>query len=197
MANATARVVRHGHGELRTFVLGADTSDQWGYTVDEVAAILKVSKHTVLRRAKELGAVQIAGNEGSIKVRRYRVLRFPRVALEKYLTKLTGHPVVLSSLTIPQTRRARADWEETATRKLAEIASANSKRAVFARIAGTLARCVLSTGKSGKMLNLWKVRTSRRSSTERTLNAFRQYVLPFHGSLARRKTSEGVRGTEP
>lgn len=114
-------------------------SDQWGYTVEEVAAILKVSKHTVLRRAKELGAVQIAGNEGSIRVRRYRVLRFPRVALEKYLPKLTGHLVVLSSLTIPQTRRARADWEETATRKLAEIASANSKgvpeRAVFARIA--------------------------------------------------------------
>ena len=114
-------------------------SDQWGYTVDEVAAILKVSKHTVLRRAKELGAVQIAGNEGSIKVRRYRVLRFPTVALEKYLTKLTGHPVVLSSLTIPQTRRAKADWEETATRKLAEIASANSKgvpeRTMFARIA--------------------------------------------------------------
>jgi len=67
------------------------------------------------------------------------VLRFPRVALEKYLTKLTGHPVVLSSLTITQTRRARADWEETATRKLAEVARANSKgvpeRAVFARIA--------------------------------------------------------------
>jgi hypothetical protein len=114
-------------------------SDQWGYTVEEVAAVLKVSKHTVLRRAKELGAVQIAGNEGSIKVRRYRVLRFPRVALEKYLTKLTGHPVVLSSLAIPQTRRPKADWEETATRKLVEIARANSKgvpeRAVFAKIA--------------------------------------------------------------
>jgi len=119
--------------------LEEDMSDQWGYTVEEVAAVLKVSKHTVLRRAKELGAVQIAGNEGSLKVRRYRVLRFPRVALEKYLTKLTGHPVVLSSLTITQTRRARADWEETATRKLAEVARANSKgvpeRAVFARIA--------------------------------------------------------------
>ena len=114
-------------------------SDQWGYTVDEVAAILRVSKHTVLRRAKELGAVQIAGNEGSIKVRRYRVLRFPRAALEKYLTKLSGSPVVLTSLTIPQTRRAKANWEKTATRKLAEIASANSKgvpeRAIFARIA--------------------------------------------------------------
>ena len=56
-------------------------SDQWGYTVDEVAAILKVSKHTVLRRARELGAVQIAGNEGSIKLRRYRVLRFPESRL--------------------------------------------------------------------------------------------------------------------
>jgi len=114
-------------------------SDQWGYTVDEVAAILKVSKHTILRRAKELGAVQIAGNEGSIKVRRYRVLRFPRVALERYLTKLSGSPVVLSSLTLPQTRRARADWEGTATRKLAEIAKANSnsvpERTIFARIA--------------------------------------------------------------
>jgi hypothetical protein len=120
-------------------------SDQWGYTVEEVAAILKVSKHTILRRAKELGAVQIAGNEGSLKVRRYRVLRFPRTSLEKYLTKLTGNSVVLSSLTIPQTRRARADWEETATRKLAEIASANSngvpERAVFARIARN-ARCL-------------------------------------------------------
>src|SRR6266852_6439121 len=119
--------------------LGADMSDQWGYTVEEVATILKVSKHTVLRRARELGAVQIAGNEGSLKVRRYRVLRFPRVALEKYLTKLSGHPVVLSSLTIPQTRRAKANWEETATRKLAEIVSANSKgvpeRTVFAKIA--------------------------------------------------------------
>ena len=120
-------------------------SDQWGYTVEEVAAILKVSKHTVLRRAKELGAVQIAGNEGSLKVRRYRVLRFPKTSLEKYLTKLTGNSVVLSSLTIPQTRRAKADWEETATRKLAEIVSANSNgvpdRAVFARIAGN-ARCL-------------------------------------------------------
>jgi ribosomal protein L15E len=119
--------------------LEEDMSDQWGYTVEEVAAVLKVSKHTVLRRAKELGAVQIAGNEGSIKVRRYRVLRFPRASLEKYLTKLSGSPVVLTSLTIPQTRRARANWEETATRKLAEIASANSEgvpeRAVFARIA--------------------------------------------------------------
>jgi hypothetical protein len=114
-------------------------SDQWGYTVEEVAAILKVSKHTILRRAKELGAVQIAGNEGSIKVRRYRVLRFPRTSLEKYLTKLTGNPVMLSSLTLPQTRRAKADWEQIATRKLAEIASANSEgipdRGIFARIA--------------------------------------------------------------
>jgi hypothetical protein len=118
---------------------GEGMSDQWGYPVEEVAAILKVSKHTVFRRAKELGAVQIPGNEGSIKLRPYRVLRCPRVALEKYLTKLSGHPVVLSSLTIPQTRRSRANLEETATRKLAEIASANSngvpERAVLARIA--------------------------------------------------------------
>jgi hypothetical protein len=100
---------------------------------------MKLGKHAILRRAKELGAAQIAGNNLGIKVRRYRVLRFPRTSLEKYLSKLTGGPVMLSSLTIPHTRRARADWEETETRKLAEIASANSdgvpERAVFARIA--------------------------------------------------------------
>ncbi|WP_035350163.1 helix-turn-helix domain-containing protein [Edaphobacter aggregans] len=56
-------------------------------TAEEAAAILKVSKKTIIRRfEKRIGVIDIGSGEGRFK-RRYRVLRIPRETFEKFLVE--------------------------------------------------------------------------------------------------------------
>jgi hypothetical protein len=73
-------------------------------TAAEVSGILKVSKDTVLRHAKELGGVCISGNEGSLKRRRYRTMRFPKSQVETFLSKRAGHTVVVQTIKFKESR---------------------------------------------------------------------------------------------
>ena len=75
-------------------------SDEFCYSAIELSAILKCSRDTVLRRWRELGGIQIAGSEGSLRRRRYRVIRFPRSAIERFLSKQAGHPVLLANINL-------------------------------------------------------------------------------------------------
>lgn len=56
-------------------------------TADEIAAILKVSNKTVIRRFESRpGVIDIGSAEGRFK-RRYRVLRVPREVFEKFIAE--------------------------------------------------------------------------------------------------------------
>ena len=54
-------------------------------TPTEVAAILKISTDSVLRRFSKVGGVIDLGTEETRRKRRYRILRIPRPVLEKFL----------------------------------------------------------------------------------------------------------------
>lgn len=55
------------------------------YKPSEVAAILKVSEDTVIRRFQDVPGVIDLGSPETRKKRRYRVLRIPKTVLEKEL----------------------------------------------------------------------------------------------------------------
>jgi hypothetical protein len=54
-------------------------------TPSEVAAILKVSEDTVVRRFANIGGVIDLGSQETRRKRRYRILRIPRTVLEKFM----------------------------------------------------------------------------------------------------------------
>lgn len=54
-------------------------------TPKEVAKILRVTRDTVLRRFIGLPGVIDIGSEEKMHKRRYRVVRIPRTALERYI----------------------------------------------------------------------------------------------------------------
>jgi hypothetical protein len=59
-------------------------------TSGEVAAILKVSPDTIIRRFENLpGVLDLGSGEGRFK-RRYRVLRIPRETLEKFIVEVAA-----------------------------------------------------------------------------------------------------------
>jgi hypothetical protein len=73
-------------------------------TTSEVAAILKVSTDTVLRHAQELGGVCIFGQDGSLRRRRYRTMRFQKSAVEQFLSKRAGHTVIVQTINLKDFR---------------------------------------------------------------------------------------------
>jgi hypothetical protein len=63
--------------------------------VATVAAILKVSPDTVVRRFSRVKGVVNLGSEETRGKRRYRVLRIPQHVVEKYV----GHPITIPTVT--------------------------------------------------------------------------------------------------
>lgn len=84
--------------------------------VAELAAILKVSPDTVVRRfAKVKGVVKLGADETRSK-RRYRLLRIPKHVVEKYI----GQPIDVVRLEPKSPKRQpRADWMSKTARHLA------------------------------------------------------------------------------
>ena len=58
-------------------------------TVSEVAGVLKLSEDAVVRRFQDRPGVVDLGSPENRRKRRYRVLRIPRVELEKFLVERT------------------------------------------------------------------------------------------------------------
>lgn len=57
------------------------------YTVAEVAAILKISKDSVIRKFSTVPGVIDLGSPETGRKRQYRVLRIPREALERFIAE--------------------------------------------------------------------------------------------------------------
>jgi hypothetical protein len=60
------------------------------FTVAEVAAFLRVSDDTVIRRFGKVKGVIDLGSPETLRKRRYRVLRIPRTVVEKYVISRGG-----------------------------------------------------------------------------------------------------------
>jgi hypothetical protein len=73
--------------------MGADGSRSMSdlLTVAEVAKILKVSEDTVLRRFEKVKGVVDLGSAETPRKRRYRVLRIPKIIVEKFVLARGGH----------------------------------------------------------------------------------------------------------
>lgn len=106
-------------------------------TVAQVAAILKVSEDTVLRRFAKVNRVIDLGSSEGKKKRRYRVLRIPRAVVEKYLSTKAGHPVHITVPERPERRRKSPKWIDRSILNLAKAGVQNEckDRAVFQLIA--------------------------------------------------------------
>jgi len=93
-------------------------------TVAEVAALFNVSNETVTRRfAKERGVIDL-GNPGNLKRRRYRVLRIPRVVVERYVLTRGGRIAVPEPTPVPrEPRKTVTPTEDDLTRDLALLAT--------------------------------------------------------------------------
>jgi hypothetical protein len=95
-------------------------------TVAQVAAVLKVSEDTVIRRfAKVKGVIDLGSAESRSK-RRYRVLRIPAAVVEGHLAKLSGTTVKIQLPDKAERRRRSASWENRAILNLAKAAKQNS-----------------------------------------------------------------------
>ena len=106
-------------------------------TVAEVASVLKCSEDAVVKRFAKMQGVIDLGREESRHHRRYRVLRIPRVTLEKYLATKAGHPVSVEIPPRPERRRRSPKWQDAAALNLAKAALQNGchERTVFNLIA--------------------------------------------------------------
>jgi hypothetical protein len=62
-------------------------------TVAEVASVLKCSEDAVTKKFSKLPGVIDLGRAETRSKRQYRVLRIPKVVVEKYLTTKSCHPV--------------------------------------------------------------------------------------------------------
>ena len=92
--------------------------------VATVAAILKCSPDTVVRRFGKMKGVVNLGSEETRNKRPYRVLRIPKHVVEKFI----GHPIDIPKLE-PRARKEK-DWKGEAAQALARtvIANADSPR---------------------------------------------------------------------
>jgi hypothetical protein len=103
--------------------------------VATVAAILKVSPDTVVRRFSKMKGVVNLGSEETRGKRRYRVIRIPTHVLERYV----GHPITIPAPK-PKSRKKSNDplWIVEASQNLAKAVNENAgdnARAVFETIA--------------------------------------------------------------
>lgn len=101
-------------------------------TVDEVAAILKVSPDTVMRRFAKIKGVIDLGSPETPKRRRYRVLRIPRIVVEKFLLQRGSNVPIEIPPAKPTPRvpkQLSANWEEESVRDLAKAVSQHGIRA--------------------------------------------------------------------
>ena len=89
--------------------------------VATVAAILKVSPDTVVRRFAKLPGIVNLGTKGSLGKRRYRVLRIPKHVVEKYV----GHAIEVPH--IERKRRPQKDWMTRTTQELAKAVIENAE----------------------------------------------------------------------
>jgi len=101
--------------------------------VAEVAAVLKVSPDTVIRRFAKVKGVVNLGSEETRGKRRYRLLRIPKHVVEKFV----GHPIELVNPE-PTRRQMRSDWMTKAAHSLAkamiENAESPTDRKLFKKI---------------------------------------------------------------
>jgi hypothetical protein len=111
-------------------------------TVRDVAEVLQCSQDAVIRRFAKMDGVIDLG-KSSLGVRRYRVLRIPKVVVERYLTsKLPrtdrgGRSVHIEVPERAERRRKSPRWEDRAIRNLAKAGCQNgvTDRAAYERIA--------------------------------------------------------------
>jgi len=95
-------------------------------TVAQVAAVLKVSEDTVVRRFHKVKGVIDLGSSESRDRRRYRVLRIPVAVVEGHLAKLGGATVKIELPDKAERRRRSESWENRAILNLAKAAKQNS-----------------------------------------------------------------------
>jgi hypothetical protein len=89
--------------------------------VAEVAAVLKVSPDTVVRRFAKVKGVVNLGSEETRGKRRYRVLRIPKHVVEKFV----GHPI--DPVRVDPRRQAHKDWMSKAAHSLAKAMIENAE----------------------------------------------------------------------
>jgi hypothetical protein len=94
-------------------------------TVSEVAAVLKCSEDTVVRRFSKVRGVIDLGTAESRNKRRYRVLRIPAAVVEKHLAELGGTTVKIELPDKAERRRRSANWVNRAILNLAKAAKLN------------------------------------------------------------------------
>jgi hypothetical protein len=71
--------------DLQAATRSSRDGHQWFYTAREVAAILKISTDSVIRKFSDVAGVIDLGSPETGKKRQYRVLRIPREALERFI----------------------------------------------------------------------------------------------------------------
>jgi len=93
--------------------------------VAQVASTLQCSPETVVRRfAKLPGVVNLSEGKGTLRKRRYRVLRIPKAVVERYV----GHPVTVPEVEKPKRKRGKKqDWMRRAARALAKAVLENAE----------------------------------------------------------------------
>lgn len=108
-------------------------------TVSEVALVLKCSEDAVVRRFANMDGVIDLGRAGSRDKRQYRVLRIPKVVVERYLTRKAGHPVQIEVPARPERRRRSPNWKAAAILNLAKAGLQNGCRdkKVYRQLANT------------------------------------------------------------
>jgi hypothetical protein len=123
--------------------------------VAQVAAILKCSPDTVVRRFAKLPGVVNLGTKGSLGKRRYRTLRIPKHVVERFI----GHPVEVPALE-PKRRQKRKDWETKATQELAKTIVENAEdptsRELFKKLLANARTLTFVPAEAWDGLELWQ-----------------------------------------
>ena len=106
-------------------------------TVRDVASVLKCSEDAVVRRFAKVEGVIDLGRPETRNRRRYRVLRIPKVVVEKYLTAKSGRSVQIEVPKRAERRRKSEDWESQAILNLAKAGLQNDveNRKAYQRVA--------------------------------------------------------------
>ena len=106
-------------------------------TIHDVATILRCSDDAVVKRFAKMPGVIDLGRAETRNRRQYRVLRIPRIVLEKYLTTSAGHSVKVEVPRRPERRRKSERWEDLAILNLAKAGLQNGceDRAVYRKLA--------------------------------------------------------------
>ncbi|MGA8605337.1 MAG: helix-turn-helix domain-containing protein [Candidatus Sulfotelmatobacter sp.] len=100
-------------------------------TVEQVAEILQVSPDTVLRRFARVKGVVDIGTAETPKRRRYRVLRIPRVVVERWVLEHGGRITVPADIPIPKPKSGipKTPHEDDLIRDLATVANQHGDEA--------------------------------------------------------------------